>query len=191
MTSVSIVFIDVYSGAASKEKIKTSKELGIKIAPGDYSLLISKNKSEIRKQRHTTDFISAMAKTKQEMNMLLTDTYYDFLIVDGFNLGKRNVRMAKRYETPIAIPIAPAFSLKQSDLNRLKKNFSMTLEVGGDFLICSGANSPEELRGGFELASIGVFFGVPPNLAIKAVKQNPNSILNKNARRRISGVLEK
>ncbi|MBR9680725.1 MAG: hypothetical protein GOU98_02780 [Candidatus Altiarchaeota archaeon] len=185
------MFIDVYSGFESSEKLLASKKLDIKIAPGDYSLLISKNKSEIRKKRSTTNFVSAKPKTKQEMNKLLTDTFYDFLIIEGFNLGKRNVRMAKRYETPLAIPISSAFSLKQSDLNRLRKNFSMVLNGGVAFLICSGAKLPEELRGGFELASIGIFFGVPHDLSINSIKKIPQEILSRNEKRLTSEVWKK
>lgn len=183
------MFIDVYSGKESKEKIALAKKLNIKLAPGDYSLLISKSKSEVRGKRKKFDFVTAFPGSKQEMNSLLTDTSYDFLVVEGFSLGKRNIRMAKRYETAIAIPISSALSLKKSALRRLEKNLSTIVEGGADLLICSGARGLKGLRGGFELASIGVFLGVPEDLAIKAVRRLPAIILERNENRKKEKVL--
>jgi len=185
-----MVFIDVYSGKESKEKAALAKKLGIKLAPGDYSLLISKGKSEVRGKRKKFDFVTAFPNSKQEMNSLLTDTHYDFLVIEGFTLGKRNIRMAKRYETSIAIPVSSAFSMKKQALRRLEKNLSMVVDGGADLLICSGAKDPKDLRGGFELASIGAFLGVPEDLAIKAVRQLPAAILLRNDVRKKEKVLK-
>jgi len=176
------VFIDVYAGDPSDEKRRVADKLGIRIAPGHYSLLVSKDRRRVRRERRSTDFVAARPKNKQEMNSLLTDTYYDFMIVE-FSLGKRNIRMAKRYETAVAIPVAPAFSLKVSDLARVRKNMMLVQELGGTLLICSGAGDASQLRGGRELAAMGILLGLRPDYATRAVKHVPVAILERNRRR--------
>lgn len=172
-------FIDVFAGKKSADKLAAADKLGIKIAPGHYSLFVSKDRHRIRQERRKTDFVAAAPKSKQEMNSLLTNTYYDFMIV-SFPLGKRNVRMAKRYETAIAVPLAPAMSMRAPGLRKTRRNIQMVQEIGGAALLCSGAESAGEIRAGPELASIGVLLGMKPDLATKAVRQTPSSIVRRN-----------
>jgi RNase P/RNase MRP subunit p30 len=172
-------FIDACAGAESPEKLKIAKELGIRLAPGDYSLLVSNDHRKIRAARAKTDLVAARPQSKQELNSLLTDAHY-FLLVDGFAVGKRNVRMARRYETAIAVPVAPAFSLKVADLARVRRNLLRVQEENGTLLLCSGAGDASQVRGGRELASIGVLFGLKPDYATKAVKQWPSAIIERN-----------
>lgn len=176
------MFIDVFAGKPSPEKLRVAEKLGIKIAPGHHTLLISKDHGMVRKKRKTTDFMAAFPHSKQEMNALLTDTYYDFVLVD-FSLGKRNVRMAKRYETAIAVPLSSAFSLSIPAMGRIKKNLLLIQDIGGTLLLCSGARDASQIRGGRELAAIGVLLGLKPDCARKAVRHNPNYILNRNKER--------
>ena len=175
-------FIDVYAGEESPEKRKIAKTLGIRLAPGDFSLLVSNNRQKVRNKRKVTEFVAGRPKSKQEMNSLLTDTRYDFMVAD-FSLGKRNIRMAKRYETAIAVPVAPAFSLKPSAIARIRKNMLAVQEFNGTLIICSGAKDASQIRSGRDLAAIGVLLGVKPDLAMKAVKQVPNAILVRNRKR--------
>jgi len=178
-------FIDVYAGEFSEEKMKRAEELEIKIAPGHFSLLISKNRREVRKKRKDVDFVAAIVNKRQELNSLLTDVYYDFFIIPStLRLGKRSVRMAKRYETGIAVPLSPAFSLKPKLLARISHNLKLVEEIGAILLLCSGAETPEDLRSGRDLACIGVLLGLSPDYARKAVRHFPNFILERNRERK-------
>jgi len=183
-------FIDAWAGGDSSEKRELAKRLGIRIAPGDYSLLLSKDRRLLKQKRASTDFVAARPGSKQEMNSLLTDTRYDFLIVQGFNVGKRNVRMAKRYETALAVPIAPALSLRIPDLARTRRNMLRVEKYGGELLICSGAGDASQLRSGRALAAIGAMLGLKPDYAKKAVRHRPSAILERNLKRRDSDVPE-
>ncbi|MBD3263428.1 hypothetical protein GF374_03560 [Candidatus Woesearchaeota archaeon] len=183
-------FIDVWAGEESPKKRELARRLGIRLAPGDYSLLLSKDKRELKQKRPEVDFVAAKPGSKQEMNALLTDTRYDFLIVQGFNVGKRNVRMAKRYETAIAVPVAPAFSLRIPSLARTRRNLMRVEKYGGELLICSGAEDPSQLRSGRDLAAIGAMLGLRPDYAKKAVRHRPSAILERNRRRKESGIPE-
>ena len=173
-------FIDVFAGSRSSDKLDIADRLGIKIAPGHYSLLVSKDRNRIKGKRRTTDFVAAEPKSKQEMNSLLTNTFYDFMIVSDFNIGKRNVRMAKRYETAVAVPLCPAMTLENSGLRRVGRNLLKVQELGGRLILCSGAAGAGDVRSGGDLAAIGVLMGVRPDLAVRAVKHTPNSILARN-----------
>jgi RNase P/RNase MRP subunit p30 len=177
------MFIDAYAGKESEAKKKIAKELEVKIAPGDYSLFVSNNAGEVRKKRMSADFVAGEPKTKQEMNALLPDTFYDFMIVN-FPLGKRNVRMAKRHETAVAIPLAPAFTLKISEMLKLRKNLKLVQTENCPLLLVSGAASEAEIRSGRDLAAIGVLFGLKPDFALKAVSKTPEKILEFNAKRK-------
>lgn len=170
----------MFAGNLSSDKVKIADKLGVKLAPGHYSLLVSKDRHKIRGKRRTTDFVAASPASKQEMNSLLTNTYYDFMIVSGFQIGKRNVRMAKRYETAIAIPLRQALTLNTSKLRSICRNLLKIQEIGGELILCSGADSANDIRGGGDLAAIGVLLGIKPDLAIRAVKQTPNRILAHN-----------
>lgn len=183
-------FIDVWAGDVSKDKRELAGRLGIRIAPGDYSLLLSKDGRELKQKRRETDFVAAMPSSKQELNSLLTDTRYDFLIVQGFNVGKRNVRMAKRYETAIAVPVAPAMSLRIPRLARTRRNMLRVERYGGELLICSGAEDASQLRSGRDLAAIGAALGLKPDYAKKAVRHRPSAILERNLKRRETGIPE-
>lgn len=175
-------FIDVWAGGDSSDKRKIAKKLEVKLAPGDFSLLVSNNKKQVREKRQTMDFVAGKPAGKQEMNSLLTETRFDFMIVE-FPIGKRNVRMAKRYETAIAIPLFRAFSLKVSDVSRIRRNLKAVQDIGGTLLLCSGAEDASQIRSGRDLAAIGILLGVKPDLANKAVKHIPNAILNRNRKR--------
>ncbi|MBR9689876.1 MAG: hypothetical protein GOV01_03205 [Candidatus Altiarchaeota archaeon] len=176
-------FIDVFAGELNKKKMETANKLGIKISPGHFSVLITRDKGLIRQKRRQTDFISVRPTSKQDMNALLTDTFYDFVIVDSFLLGKRNVRMAKRYETSIAVPVSDAFSLKKSSILRIQKNLLRAQEFGGSLLLCTGAEDASQIRSGYDLVSIGVLLGLKPDYAQKAVRQIPNAIIMRNQKR--------
>ena len=117
----------MFAGNPSSDKVKIADKLDVKVAPGHYSLLVSKDRNQIRGKRRTTDFVAAEPGSKQEMNSLLTNTYYDFMIVSGFNIGKRNVRMAKKYETAIAVPLSSAFTLNTSKLRSICRNLLATV----------------------------------------------------------------
>lgn len=175
-------FIDVWAGQESPDKCGVAKKLGVKLAPGDFSLLVSNDKKRVREKRQTTDFVAGKPGSKQEMNSLLTDTRYDFMVVD-FPVGKRNVRMAKRYETAIAVPVARAFSLRSSDIASVRRNLLAVQEIGGTLLICSGARDASQIRSGRDLAAIGILMGIKPDLAVKAVKQVPNAMVERNRKR--------
>jgi len=172
-------FTDVFSGEVSERKQETARAFNIKIAPGDFSLLISKSSAQLRKQRRKVNFIAGMPESKQEMNSLLTDTHYDFMIVN-FSIGKRNIRMAKRHETAIAIPLSNAMSLKISDISHVRRNLVKIQEIGGKLLLCSGAKDFAQIRSGEDLAAIGVLLGLRSKIAIDAVSVNPLEIIKRN-----------
>ena len=171
--------IDVFAGEFSERKLETARAFNIKIAPGDYSLLISKRSSQLRKQRRKVNFIAGMPESKQEMNSLLTDTHYDFMIVN-FSIGKRNIRMAKRHETAIAIPLSSAMSLRISDISRVRRNLIKIQEIGGNLLLCSGARDFTQIREGEDLVAIGMLLGLKKEVAIAAVSVNPLEIIKRN-----------
>ncbi len=175
------MFIDAYAGEGSEEKTAVADRLGIRIAPGHYSLLISRDRRKIRSLRKKVDFVAAIPGSKQELNSLLTDTHYDFFIIRDFRLGKRNVRMAKRYEAALAVPVVLS---RLQDLSRARHNALTVQDLGGTLLLCSGAASPEQLRAGDALADIGVFLGLKPDYARKAVREFPLALLKRNERRK-------
>ncbi len=172
-------FIDVFAGEFSERKLERARAFEIKIVPGEYNLLISKSSSQLRKQRRKVNFIAGMPENKQEMNSLLTDTHYDFMIVN-FSIGKRNIRMAKRYETAIAIPLSAAMSLRISDISRVRRNLIKIQEIGGKLLLCSGARDFSQIRSGEDLAAIGMLLGLKKKIALDAVSVNPLEIIRRN-----------
>ncbi|MBR9679960.1 MAG: hypothetical protein GOU99_02840 [Candidatus Altiarchaeota archaeon] len=177
-------FIDVYAGQPGVDKRKRADWLGTKIAPGHFSLLISTNHSQIRKQRHNYELVTAIAKSKTDTTSLLTDTYYDFLIIPPlFRLGKRGARMARRYEVALAVPLAPVFLMDVKTLRRTSYNLRLIQANNTKLVLCSGADSASQLRGGRELAAIGALLGLRPEVSISAVREVPASLLAKSKKR--------
>jgi len=180
-----VEFIDVYAGGQDPEKVAVADWLGIKIAPGHHSLLVSNDHKKVRAARKGVDFVAGIPSGRAQLNQMLTDTHYDFFIVHpDLRLSKRIVRMAKRYETALAVPLAPVFSLKQKLLRRTRRNVLLVQDLGGTLLLCSGAGSPAEIRSGRDLAAIGVLLGLKPDYARKAVSRFPAQILKRNEGRR-------
>lgn len=176
--------IDVYAGRADNKKTKRADWLGTKIAPGHFSLLVSDSHTRVRRQRREHQLVTAIAKSKTDTTSLLTDTHYDFLVIPPlFRLGKRGARMARRYETALAVPLAPAFSMDIKTLRRTSYNLRMIQDNHAVLVLCSGADSADQLRGGRELATIGTVLGVRPELSIRAVRENPTELLSRSRTR--------
>ena len=177
-------FIDIYAGEPDPEKKKTAEWLGLRIAPGHFSLLVSSDHSTIRKSRKKFDLVAALVKKRSDLTQILTDTYYDFLIVPPvFRLGKRGVRMARRYETPLAVPLSPVFSAKQRVLRTAIYNLKLIQENNAQVLLCSGAEKAGDLRDGRTLAAVGTALGLRPDTSVMAVKHNPARVINRSKER--------
>lgn len=181
---MSMDLIDVYAGQPADEKTKRADWLGTKIAPGHFSLLVSSSHTKVRRQRREHQLVAAVPESKTDVTSLLTDTHYDFLIISpNFRLGKRGARMARRYETALAVPLAPVFSMDTKTLRRTSYNLSQIQDNNAMLVLCSGAESADQLRGGRELAAIGTVLGVRPELSIKAIKENPAELLSRSRTR--------
>lgn len=147
------------------------KILNIKVKQTGRDLLISNNRSEVRKRRNDFDLIAGRPTNLNHLTQLLVETRYDFMIVSPtLRLGKRAIRMSKRYETPLVFLANSLFSLNFRNFAKFRKNILLAQKWNGFFAISSGADSHSELRGKEELSSIGILMGLKKNFAEKLVE---------------------
>ncbi|HDR53529.1 MAG TPA: hypothetical protein ENN60_02555 [archaeon] len=176
-----MVFIDLYTPGIH---MPVDPRLELKTAPGNFTLLVSSNRQEVRKQRETCDLVAAIPKNANDLTTLLVETAYDFFIIPPeVRPGKRGIRMARRYETPLAVPLAQMFSLNTGVIARTRRNLLRIQEFGGPLILCSGAQKSSDLRTGRDLAAIAMMLGVNQQLALKAVNETPEWLVNRSQER--------
>ncbi|MBR9681441.1 MAG: hypothetical protein GOV00_01440 [Candidatus Altiarchaeota archaeon] len=179
-----MTFIDLYVGGAfdGLEVISTKLSITPKVAGKD--LLITNVRNEVRKEREKVNLLAAMPETNNQLTQLLIETRYDFVIIHPrVRLGKRAIRMSKRYETPLVFPVEPLFELRASTITKARRNLLRAQQWNGFFALSSGARKVSDLRAGPEIASIGILLGLNQNFARKAVEV-PNAVVERAEKRK-------
>ncbi len=174
------VFADLFVPGAFKEQeqfLKVAEELEIRIAPGNYDLLVTNDHKELRKNRRKYLLAAGIAKSNKEAAKLLVDTYYDFIIIDGFRLRRNVAQMARRYETPLLIPLF--YYIREEKLRELSRTLELLNHYSFIFLIGSGAETLGQLRAGRDLAAIAILFGLYPDKAHLAVTKWPLQVIKR------------